>query len=83
MQNIPDPTMHAAIASFQFLTTTVATVRTYFVFLPHRTNGALVQSSEADSGYYMYWEKVFLSQTKTHSSPYRKLSIQSISSILL
>jgi hypothetical protein len=26
---------------------------------------------------------VFLSQTKTHSSPYRKLSIQSISSILL
>jgi hypothetical protein len=38
---------------FAFHATRVATVRTTFQFVPYRTNGALVQSSVTDIGYYI------------------------------
>jgi hypothetical protein len=44
-QTPPDPTIGTTIASFAFLATRLATVRTYFQFFPHRTNGTLIQSS--------------------------------------
>jgi hypothetical protein len=49
----PDPIAGVTIVSFAFLVTRVATVRTWFEFFPHRTNGALVQSSVTDIGYYI------------------------------
>jgi hypothetical protein len=45
----PDPT----IASFVYLATRVATVRTQFQFFPLRTNDVFVQSSVTDIGCYI------------------------------
>jgi hypothetical protein len=52
-QTPPDPTTGAIIASFVFLASSVATVRTWFQFLPHRTNGATVKSSVTDIDFYI------------------------------
>jgi hypothetical protein len=52
-QTPPDPTIGSTIASFAFLPTRVATVGTSFQFFPHRTNGALVQSSVTNTGLYI------------------------------
>jgi hypothetical protein len=49
----PDSTIGAITAAFEFFATTVATARTLFKFFPHRTNGALVQLSLTDIGYYI------------------------------
>jgi hypothetical protein len=48
-----DTTIGATTVSFAFLTASVATVRTSFQFFSHRTNGAFVQLSLTDIGYYI------------------------------
>jgi hypothetical protein len=53
MQTLPDSTLGANIVSFAFLVTTGATVRTQFQIFPHRMNGALVQTSVTDIGFYI------------------------------
>jgi hypothetical protein len=52
-QTPPDPTINATTALSAFPATRVASVRNYVKFFSHRTNGALVESSVTDIGYYV------------------------------
>jgi hypothetical protein len=64
----PPKSTTGAIGSFPFLATTVATIKMYFQSFPYHTNGALVQSSMTDIGYYIRITSRQISKTTARTS---------------